>query len=102
MWTYDVTHYMVVNFDVIIALASMACVFVGHIITSYILYERFLTNILIEKWKLIVYVIRGQLFQNVYFVYVVEVFITLNWEAWYKYMSSLSSLQLLRIHVFSL
>ena len=64
--------------------------------------ERFLTNILIEKWKLIVYVIRGQLIQNVYFVYVVEVFITLNREAWYKYMNSLSSLPLLRIHVFSL
>ena len=40
MWTYDVTHYMVVNLDVIIALASMACVFVGHIITSYILWMK--------------------------------------------------------------
>ena len=45
-------------------------------------------DFLIGEWKWIVYVIiKASLFHDVYFVYVMEEIITLNWKAWYKYMS---------------
>ena len=42
----------------------------------------------------------GLFINDLYFLYVVETFITLNWKASYKYMSPVSSLSLEPIHLF--
>lgn len=81
MWTYDVTHHMMVNSHAMIALASMTCVSGSCYYKLHHVDENFLINILIQKQILIVHAIRGQLSQDFYFVYLVEVLITLHWQA---------------------
>ena len=64
--------------------------------------EKLLNDFLIGRWEHILYVINAYLNQELHFVHVVKAFITLHWKARYTYISSFSSMLLVRIHLFSL
>ena len=52
------------------------------------------------KWHWSSYLIKAYLNHDPYLVYVVEAFSTLNWKAYYRYMSPFSRMQLVRIDLF--
>ena len=56
-------------------------------------------SFLLERWKWTLYVINAYLIQDLYFVYVVEAFITLHCKASYKYICLFSSIPLVRTHL---
>lgn len=74
-------------------LCSCLCVF-DVVVELHAMDEKMFNDFLIGKWKWFLYVIKAYLINALYFVYVVEAFITLNWKAWYKYMSLFSSMSL--------
>ena len=79
-WTYDLIDHMMVNLDAIIALGPMTSV-LGFDVELHPMNEKIFNNLLIGKWKYIVYVKKAYLFQELYFIYLVETFIGLNWKA---------------------
>ena len=67
----------------------------------YLLDEKIFYDLFVGKWKWILYIIRAYLFHDLYYVYVVETFITVKWETQHKSMSNpFSSLSLAFIHLF--
>ena len=76
-------------------------VWCNHWVTSYEWEEKkMLNDFLIREWTWILHVIRTYLIHELYFIYVVEAFIILNWKTLYKYISPFSRLLLLCIHLY--
>ena len=69
------------------------------IVKLHVMIEKLFNDFLIGRWKWDCICNWFYLIQVLYGVYVVEAFITLHWKAYYKYMSSFSSLPLVRIHL---
>ena len=57
-------------------------------------------DFLIRGWTYNLHVIKAHVIHRLYYVYVVELIITLNWKAEYIYMSPFSSMPLVAINLF--
>jgi hypothetical protein len=69
---------MIVNLVDTMALALTTCVLRLDYYELHLINKNISSNFLIGKLKLIIYVIKSYLYQNLHFVYWVEDFITLN------------------------